>query len=66
MPPRVEYELTDLGMGMFQALAGFANWLGRSWPRIEEARNGFDEARRSDPKAVKNMEAAKRLVRPRH
>ncbi len=66
VPPRVEYELTDLGTGMFQALAGFASWLGRSWPRIKEARNDFDETRRSDPKTVKKMAAPGRLAPPRH
>ena len=45
VPPRVEYELTDLGLGMFQALGGFVDWLRGSWPRIEDARREFDGAR---------------------
>ena len=53
VPPRVEYELTDLGLGMFRALQGFAAWLGSSWPRIEKARKSFDGARRSKPKPIR-------------
>ncbi len=53
VPPRVEYELTDLGLGMFQALAGFADWLSRGWSRIEGARKEFDQALRSEPKPVR-------------
>ena len=49
VPPRVEYELTDLGIGMFQALEGFVDWLRRSWPRIEDARREFDGARDPQP-----------------
>lgn len=50
VPPRVEYELTDLGLGMFQALQEFAGWLSRSWPRIQEIRKDFDGAHRSNAK----------------
>lgn len=53
VPPRVEYELTDLGLEMFQALEYFARWLGRSWPRIEDARRDFDAAGRLKSKPVK-------------
>ena len=52
VPPRVEYELTDLGLGLFQALQGFAGWLSCSWPRIQDARRGFDGAHRSNAKPV--------------
>ncbi len=50
VPPRVAYELTDLGREMFEALQGFANWLQRSWPRVEVARKAFDGAHAPKPR----------------
>lgn len=50
VPPRVEYELTELGVGMFEALQGFTAWLSRSWPHIEHARKTFDGPHESKPK----------------
>ena len=52
-PPRVEYELTEPGLGMFRALADVAGWLGDSWPRIEDARRAFDHARAADAKPAR-------------
>ena len=53
VPPRVEYELTDLGLGMFRALEDFASWLSRSWPCIEDARRVFDDARAAKAKPAR-------------
>lgn len=43
IPPRVDYELTELGneiLGVFEAFESFAN---RHWVRVMEARRNFDE-----------------------
>ena len=43
IPPRVDYELTELGneiLGVFEAFESFAN---RHWVRVMEARRSFDE-----------------------
>jgi DNA-binding HxlR family transcriptional regulator len=45
VPPRVEYELTEMGAGMLPALEGFTSWIRDHWPRIEECRRSYDEAR---------------------
>ncbi|MBA1276051.1 helix-turn-helix transcriptional regulator [Pseudomonas azotifigens] len=43
VPPRVEYELTDMGSSLLPALEGFTGWIREHWPLIEEARRTFDE-----------------------
>lgn len=35
VPPRVEYELTEMGASMLPALEGFTSWIRDNWPRIE-------------------------------
>ncbi len=42
VPPRVEYELTDMGASMLPALEGFTSWIRENWTRIEECRKTFD------------------------
>jgi DNA-binding HxlR family transcriptional regulator len=44
VPPRVEYELTDMGAGMLPALEGFTSWIRDNWPRMEACRRSYDEA----------------------
>jgi DNA-binding HxlR family transcriptional regulator len=44
VPPRVEYELTEMGASMLPALEGFTSWIRDHWPRIEESRRAYDEA----------------------
>ncbi|WP_281250585.1 winged helix-turn-helix transcriptional regulator [Paraburkholderia megapolitana] len=46
VPPRVEYELTEMGAGMLPALEGFTSWIRDNWPRIEDCRRVYDESRR--------------------
>ena len=46
VPPRVEYELTVMGASMLPALEGFTSWIRDHWPRIEECRRAYDEARK--------------------
>ena len=47
VPPRVEYELTDIGVGVLHALEGLNSWLRDNLPTIEEHRRAYDEAHRS-------------------
>lgn len=49
VPPRVEYELTPMGASMLPALEGFTSWIRTHWPRIEDCRRAFDEARPPKP-----------------
>ena len=42
VPPRVEYELTEVGRGMQEPLKAFAGWMRDNWPAIEAARQRFD------------------------
>jgi len=50
VPPRVEYELTEMGRSMLPALAGFTGWIKANWLFIEAARSAYD-ARTIDPGA---------------
>ena len=43
VPPRVEYELSELGQSMQEPLKVFAGWLRQSWPLIDRARRTFDD-----------------------
>jgi DNA-binding HxlR family transcriptional regulator len=45
VPPRVEYELTEMGASMLPALEGFTSWIRENWPHIAEARASYDQAR---------------------
>lgn len=42
VPPRVEYELSEVGRGMQAPLQVFAGWMRDNWPTIEQARQRFD------------------------
>lgn len=44
VPPRVEYELTEMGAGMLVALEGINFWIRDNLPRIEESRRAYDNA----------------------
>ena len=46
VPPRVEYQLTEMGMGMLAALESVNTWVRESLPHIEENRRVYDLARR--------------------
>ncbi len=45
VPPRVEYELTDMGIGALRALEGFNFWVHDNLHSIREHRRAYDEAR---------------------
>jgi len=42
VPPRVEYELTEMGASMLPALEGFTSWIRDNWPQIEKSRKAYD------------------------
>ncbi|MPQ69666.1 MULTISPECIES: helix-turn-helix domain-containing protein [unclassified Pseudomonas] len=42
VPPRVEYELTEMGASMLPALEGFTSWIRENWPSIEGCRQAYD------------------------
>ena len=44
VPPRVEYELSEVGRGMQEPLQVFAGWMRTNWPTIEQARHHYDAA----------------------
>lgn len=42
VPPRVDYELTDLGRGLSEPVKALGAWAHRHQPEIETARQNFD------------------------
>ena len=42
VPPRVDYELTDLGRGLSEPVKALGAWAHRHQPDIEMARQNFD------------------------
>lgn len=49
IPPRVEYELTPLGMALTEPLKVLSLWAIAHRPAIEGARKAYDKARDSQP-----------------
>jgi DNA-binding HxlR family transcriptional regulator len=45
VPPKVEYRLTDLGLGLGAAFCGVWVWASENLRRVEQARRDFDQAR---------------------
>lgn len=43
IPPRVDYELTDLGRGLSQPVEALGKWAMAHLPQIEAARSQFDQ-----------------------
>ncbi|NIJ63940.1 DNA-binding HxlR family transcriptional regulator [Sphingomonas leidyi] len=44
IPPKVEYELTELGRSLIEPLSALAAWVTRNRPAIEKARASFPDA----------------------
>lgn len=42
IPPKVEYDLTDLGHSLGEAFCGVWHWAGENLDRVEIARRAFD------------------------
>lgn len=47
VPPRVEYELTDLGAEIMKPMDGLLRWVTENWPRVKKARDKFDRVAKS-------------------
>jgi DNA-binding HxlR family transcriptional regulator len=45
IPPRVDYELTDMGRELQGPLAAISDWTERNGPRVAEARQRYAAAR---------------------
>ncbi|WP_448955386.1 winged helix-turn-helix transcriptional regulator [Labrys neptuniae] len=43
VPPRVEYELTEMGAGILTALESLNFWIQDNLPRIEKNRRAYDD-----------------------
>lgn len=46
VPPRVEYEITDLGKSLLQPVQGLVDWAKENWEQVREAQSKY-EARSS-------------------
>jgi len=46
VPPRVEYELTDLGLSLLRPMRNLVLWIGNNWESIKKAREVFDKGPR--------------------
>lgn len=44
VPPRTEYELTELGRTLIEPLSALCKWAERHMPALEEARRNYDQA----------------------
>jgi DNA-binding HxlR family transcriptional regulator len=47
MPPRVEYELTELGRTLHEPLQALGRWAQENFSRVQAARDEYDEGRAS-------------------
>ncbi len=46
VPPRVEYELTALGLTLLEPMQLLVDWIGKNWNGIKKAREYFDKCGR--------------------
>lgn len=44
VPPRVEYEISELGRSLAPLFATLADWSTENLPKVEEARSAYDSA----------------------
>jgi DNA-binding HxlR family transcriptional regulator len=42
IPPRVEYEMTDLGRSLLVPTQGLVNWAKANWEQVREAQSTYD------------------------
>ncbi|GGA78372.1 HxlR family transcriptional regulator [Brucella endophytica] len=52
IPPRVEYELTDLGRDLLVPVGALGNWAVANHDRVLAARTRFDAAQGTEPPAT--------------
>ena len=61
IPPRVEYELTDLGHSLRTPLMALGDWVAGNQGRVEAARRMFD-ARQGEPRLVNLLKPGRHQV----
>jgi DNA-binding HxlR family transcriptional regulator len=68
IPPRVEYELTELGLTLLVPIQGLAEWADSNRTRIQSARDRFDRAARASSRRTEASrdrgDPSTSLVRP--
>jgi DNA-binding HxlR family transcriptional regulator len=42
VPPRVEYEITDLGKSLLAPTQGLVDWTKENWEKVRDAQNRYD------------------------
>ncbi len=42
VPPRVEYEITDLGRGLLAPTQGLVDWAKANWEQVRKAQSRYD------------------------
>jgi len=42
VPPRVEYEMTDLGRSLLRPTQGLVDWAKANWEQVREAQSRYD------------------------
>jgi DNA-binding HxlR family transcriptional regulator len=52
VPPRVEYEISELGRSLAPLFATLASWTADNMPQVEQARHAFDAAAERRPTRV--------------
>ncbi len=45
VPPRVEYEITELGSSLLSPTQGLVDWAKHYWERVQEAQAAYDTVR---------------------
>lgn len=60
VPPRVDYELTELGRTLLDPVLGLIGWVQQNQPQVERQRAAFDGNEPYDPGA-----RSRRWVRPK-
>lgn len=58
IPPRVDYQLTELGCSLLQTVRALGDWAIRNRDEILEARRRFDDGENSHEGLVKRPDAA--------
>lgn len=43
VPPRVEYEMTDLGRSLLRPTQGLVDWVKENWQQVRDAQSRYDE-----------------------
>ena len=63
VPPRVDYELTELGRDLLAPVKGLAEWAIANRERVDAARRRFDERNGARPASVADHFAGRELPR---